>query len=669
MQRLVAILLLFVLVGVSRRADALVDLHNHLFMKEGLGWLFRGSFEEGVASDDWGDRLFNKTDAETLERSGLSVVVVSLFAHPVFVGDLRDSIRDQIRRAHAFLRAHPSWGLARNAAEAEALVRSGKRVMVFSLEGAWGVLESEADLDEFIDGAGIAIVAPLHLTDDRYGGAAAMSGFQVVANPLGFVDRLLDWQLGAEVTRHRVGLTSLGRRLLHELVARGVWVDLTHASDRATDEMIPILTAAGQPLLYTHTSLRELRLEERRLSASRLAAVAKSGGIVGLLPSEDAFDEVPGHHGLCPRACSAEACGSGVAAFAEMVRRVAGVLPPASIQFGTDFNGGMRHLPPSCGAEGRLGRDGLVDVGQLGALWSAARRLGAPLKAPENHRARFLSAWSRVLPTRLVSSVELPPLPEREDVTGPSLALGMDVGAGAVDGEPVFRVALEGRVRKDHGRDMEREPEIYFARFRGELDKGLLNGTGVPWARMRFAPMGVRTRDYEDALRAEVLVLEARRSLPLDQSLRLDLRALSGEASTMPGGFKHPGHYTWFLGLSGSALGYRGWRRAGDGTTLHGVYLAGAGVAGGLRFDPAASWRLRVEGGGSASVASLVGVVSPSSGWAHQTEMSAFGRLTGGSALFWGFFEASWRSTRSYTDLGRQLESYPHILGGFALRP
>lgn len=667
MRRTVAILVLLVLLGAPRRAEAVVDLHNHLFMKPGLGWLFRGSFEDGIAADHWGDRLFNKTDAESLERSGLSVVVVSLFAHPVFVGDLRDAIRTQIHRARDFLATHPGWGLARNAAEAEALVNEGKRVMVFSLEGAWGVLESEEDLVEFVDGEGIAIVAPLHLTDDHFGGAAAMTGFQVVANPLGFVDRLLDWQLNAEVTTHPRGLTPMGRRLLYELVARGVWVDLTHASDQATDEMLPILAAAGQPLLYTHTSLRELRAEERRLSRSRLAGVAQSGGVVGLLPSEDAFVESTGRSELCPRACAEEACGSGVVGFAEMVRRAATVLPPEALQLGTDFNGGMRHLAPSCGVEGRLATEGLVDVGQVGALWSAARRLGAPLKDPEVHRARFLSAWSKVVPIRLVPRVELPPLPPREDSDGPSLALGMDVGAGSVDGTPAFRLALEGRVRKDLGRDQERDPEVYFARFRGEIDKGL-DDPDVPWARLRFAPLGVVSRDYEDALRAEALVLDVRRSLPLDQAWRIDLRALSGSVSTMPAGLKSPGHHAWFIGLEGAALGYRGWAREEDGRRLHGVYLAGARAFGGLRLDPSPSWRIRLEGGARASLATLLGVRTPD-GWAHQTELSAYGRLTLGGAVFWSYVDASLRAARSRSDVGRVFLSYPHILGGFALRP
>ena len=46
-------------------------------------------------------------------------------------------------------------------------------------DGVAGVLESEEDLTELIDDHGIAIVTPLHLADDRYGGAATINGTRV----------------------------------------------------------------------------------------------------------------------------------------------------------------------------------------------------------------------------------------------------------------------------------------------------------------------------------------------------------------------------------------------------------------------------------------------------------------------------------------------------------
>ena len=127
------------------RVAGTVDLHAHLFMSEGLGWLFRGSFD-GVVATSWADRLSSKADAVTLEASGNSVVVVSLFAHPAYVLDLRASIRRQVARARQFVRDHKGWVIARSAYDAKRQLARQKKVLVLSLEGAAGVLESREDL-------------------------------------------------------------------------------------------------------------------------------------------------------------------------------------------------------------------------------------------------------------------------------------------------------------------------------------------------------------------------------------------------------------------------------------------------------------------------------------------------------------------------------------------
>ena len=247
--------------------DLSLDLHSHLFMEDGLGWLFRGSFDEPHLADSWDDRLSSKVDAQALDRSGIGLVVVALFAHPLYVADMRASIRAQIARAKRFVARHPRWAIAKSPTQARRLLESGRRVLVFSLEGASGILESEEDLREFVDHEGIRIVTELHLVDDAFGGVAMLDGFQYVANPLGVVDQLLDPHHddhGLQVNRR--GLSPLGRRLAVELIARGVWIDLTHASDASLTDLVPMLERAGHPLLLTHAQLRTRHPVERATS-------------------------------------------------------------------------------------------------------------------------------------------------------------------------------------------------------------------------------------------------------------------------------------------------------------------------------------------------------------------------------------------------------------------
>src|SRR6185437_2718268 len=113
---------------------------------------------------------------DALARSGLGIVVATLYAHPLFtytVGkSLRDSIRAQIKLARKFVLGRPDWVIATEPDHASEALASGKHVMILALEGASGILESEQDFHEFIDEGGIRIVGPLHLTDDEFGGVA-----------------------------------------------------------------------------------------------------------------------------------------------------------------------------------------------------------------------------------------------------------------------------------------------------------------------------------------------------------------------------------------------------------------------------------------------------------------------------------------------------------------
>ena len=82
--------------------DRTVDLHAHLFMDEALGWFFHGSFADAeLRADSWDDRLSSKVNAATLNDSGLGVVVVALFAHPVYRADMRQAVRRQIATSRA----------------------------------------------------------------------------------------------------------------------------------------------------------------------------------------------------------------------------------------------------------------------------------------------------------------------------------------------------------------------------------------------------------------------------------------------------------------------------------------------------------------------------------------------------------------------------------------
>jgi microsomal dipeptidase-like Zn-dependent dipeptidase len=557
--------------------DGGVELHAHLFMKEGLGWLFSGSFVEPLEAVSWDDQLSSNVNAEALEASGARVVVVALFAHPMFVGDPREAVRAQIAQAEAWVREHRNWALVRDPRQAERRLREGKRLMVLSLEGASGVLESEEDLREFVDELGIRIVAPLHLVDDRVGGPALLGGEQAIGNPLGLVDQLLDPHDRQGVSKNRRGLTSFGKRLLRELLRRGVWIDLSHTSDRALADMLPMLRAADQPPLVSHTTLRRHLPAERATSDALLREVRDRRGIVGLMPSAPLLGRIATR---CPETC--DSC-RGANAFATLYREVARVIGPEAVMLGSDWNGSVRHLPPSCGTGTSLdGTAGFYHMGQERELWRALRKLGAPVPPLHQTVDRFIETWSRVRSVTL-DDTGLVALPSRDDVVGPSLDLALGAGIGST-GLRMPGVALFGamQVRKDVAGDIGAEPYVYFAAVDANATIAL-EEPDLAYLEVRAAPVGIAAELIDNRARAEALPIQVARRVPLDQAILLQSSVARALVRTMPGVLKDPGCFNFYIELELDLLGYKHIEYLSERSTLDALHFTGVGAALGMR--------------------------------------------------------------------------------------
>jgi microsomal dipeptidase-like Zn-dependent dipeptidase len=358
----------------SPTLNGTVELHAHLFMKEGMGWLFRGHFFGPLKAQSWKSRFRSSTNPEAVERSGVQILVASLYAHPLLTRSPRDSIRRQIDLAEKFVATHPNWIIARDTAQARSALAAGKRVIILSLEGAAGIVDNEDDIYEFIHQRGVRIVTLLHLTDDRLGGVAFLAGFRALSSPLAWLGQILRPRIDENVRVNRNGLTPAGRRLAEALIKHQVWIDLSHASDESARALIPMIRDAGHPLLYTHTVLRSHFHAERGLAAWQLDEVKKSDGIIGLMPSEEFLK-------------------GGIEALATQYSEVASAIGADSVMMGSDYNGGIKHLSPS------VNTVGLSNIGQTPELWQSLRQLGAPVPTPLGRMVdRFLSAWEKVAP-------------------------------------------------------------------------------------------------------------------------------------------------------------------------------------------------------------------------------------------------------------------------------
>ncbi len=107
-------------------------------------------------------------------------------------------------------------------------------------------------LDAFVE-AGFRMISPAHFFDTAYGGSAH-----------GLV---------------KGGLTDLGKDLVREMEARGLVVDVAHASAATIDDVV---TMATRPMVASHTGVRATADNGRNLTDDQLRGIAATGGLVGI---------------------------------------------------------------------------------------------------------------------------------------------------------------------------------------------------------------------------------------------------------------------------------------------------------------------------------------------------------------------------------------------------
>jgi len=77
------------------------------------------------------------------------------------------------------------------------------------------------------------------------------------------------------------GLTRIGQKAIEEMNLLGLVVDLSHAGHRTAMEAA---MHSKQPVIASHSSVRELNPHPRNLSDELIRAIADTGGVVGLCP-------------------------------------------------------------------------------------------------------------------------------------------------------------------------------------------------------------------------------------------------------------------------------------------------------------------------------------------------------------------------------------------------
>jgi membrane dipeptidase len=231
---------------VLMRQVPLIDGHND------LPWELRARFHSSFDSLDIArDQPAVMTDIPRL-RAGL---VGGQFWSTYTPGDILHPAREgmaQVDIVHRMIARYPdAFEWARTAEDIERIHASGKIASMAGLEGGHMIENSLALLRAF-HREGVSYMTLTHSTNT-------------------------DWADAATDTLRHGGLTRFGEEVVREMNRLGMLVDLSHASDSTTWDVLEVTEA---PVIFSHSSSRRFTPHPRNVPDDIARAVAVNGGVI-----------------------------------------------------------------------------------------------------------------------------------------------------------------------------------------------------------------------------------------------------------------------------------------------------------------------------------------------------------------------------------------------------
>lgn len=271
-------------------ADPVIDLHVDLPYRAG----YKGkSFEQGSG----------EFRAEDLIASGVSGVVLPLFipTQAVPEGRSRSEFERSYSRVFTSILQTPPYSLP--GCRVGRAGGSSRRVSTWlSFEGADPVEPSHEELSQW-SLRGVRLFGLVH---SEHNALATSSGQPSTGK----------------------GLTDRGRLFAGHVLRLGGILDVSHASDEATDDLIRMALHEKAPIVASHSNARALAPHPRNLTDAQIRGIARSGGVIGV-----------NFHKRFLQPRTNEASMEDVV---EQVRYIAKIGGVGTVAIGSDFEGGIR---------------------------------------------------------------------------------------------------------------------------------------------------------------------------------------------------------------------------------------------------------------------------------------------------------------------------------------
>lgn len=239
---------------IAAEEDELARLHREALVWDCHNDLAYRVLYEGL---NIGDRLpGGHVDIPRLKEGGVDVQVVALFVQNYLYPD--NAARQCLQLIEAMRKAIAanagSVELARTASDVERIVAAGKIAMPLAIEGGHAI-EDNLDLLHKFQSLG---VSSMTLTHNLSHGWADSSG---------------------DIARWN-GLNDLGRKVVGEMNRIGMVIDLSHVSDKT---FFDVIETSRDPVICSHSGCRAINPHRRNISDDMLRALAKNGGVIGIV--------------------------------------------------------------------------------------------------------------------------------------------------------------------------------------------------------------------------------------------------------------------------------------------------------------------------------------------------------------------------------------------------
>lgn len=284
------------------RRTCVADLHSHALL--GAGYLGRDLGGKRRALARWNPlrNLLDLVDLPRAQEGGVGLIVFTVYVLPAVFRSYPQITDGMIATLKSHIDRAPERAAFATTGADVARIRAGGRIAaMLAVEGGHslgGRLENLARLRE----QGCVYLTLTHFVNNELCGAANDP------RPL--------------------GLTSLGREAIQEMSRLGVLADLTHCSRKAKIEATEL---SRTPVIYSHAGLRRFVPAERMTTDDEIRAVARKGGVIGIL--------------LSPYFLKGR-LRAGPADVVDCIEHVISVGGVDSVAIGSDFDSG---LPPPDG--------------------------------------------------------------------------------------------------------------------------------------------------------------------------------------------------------------------------------------------------------------------------------------------------------------------------------